>query len=47
MRSATYDGDLYTGSLEQAVLLKAGKFDQIDIEHIIEEIRKAGVAIFS
>ncbi len=36
--SATYDGDLYTWSLEQASLLRAHKFDQIDLEHIIEEI---------
>ncbi|WP_069471115.1 DUF29 domain-containing protein [Candidatus Marithrix sp. Canyon 246] len=36
--SATYDEDLYTWSLEQASLLRAHKFDQIDLEHIIEEI---------
>ena len=38
MKRVRYDEDLYTWSLEQAALLKAGKFDQIDIEHIIEEI---------
>jgi hypothetical protein len=38
MWSASYDEDLYTWSLEQASLLRAGKFDQIDLEHIIEEI---------
>ncbi|RKZ36007.1 MAG: DUF29 domain-containing protein [Gammaproteobacteria bacterium] len=36
--SATYDEDLYTWSLEQAILLRTRKFDQIDLEHIIEEI---------
>ncbi|KHD10032.1 hypothetical protein PN36_29190 [Candidatus Thiomargarita nelsonii] len=36
--SATYDEDLYTWSLEQATLLRTRKFDQIDLEHIIEEI---------
>ena len=35
---ATYDEDIYTWSLEQAALLKEGKFDQVDLEHIIEEI---------
>ena len=38
MTAATYDEDLYTWSLEQANLLKEHKFDQIDLEHIIEEI---------
>jgi len=38
MRPATYDEDLYTWSLEQASLLRARKFEQIDLEHIIEEI---------
>jgi hypothetical protein len=35
---ASYEEDLYTWSLEQASLLRAGKFDQIDVENIIEEI---------
>ena len=35
---ATYDGDLYTWSLEQAELLRERKFDQVDLDHIIEEI---------
>lgn len=38
MSTATYDQDLYTWSLEQAALLRARNFDQIDLEHIIEEI---------
>lgn len=38
MTAVTYDEDLYTWSLEQANLLKEHKFDQIDLEHIIEEI---------
>ena len=38
MPNATYDNDLYSWSLEQAALLKAKKFDQVDWEHIIEEI---------
>ena len=35
---ATYEKDLYTWSLEQALLLRQRKFDEIDLEHIIEEI---------
>lgn len=35
---ASYEEDLYTWSLEQASLLRARKFDQIDLENIIEEI---------
>lgn len=38
MNTATYDQDLYTWAQEQAALLRARKFDQIDLEHIIEEI---------
>lgn len=38
MASTAYDDDLYTWSLEQADLLRKHKFDQIDLEHIIEEI---------
>lgn len=38
MSTITYDQDLYTWALEQAALLRARKFDQIDLEHIIEEI---------
>ena len=38
MSSALYDEDLYTWSLEQASLLRKHKFDQVDLEHIIEEI---------
>ena len=37
-KPASYDSDLYTWSLEQAELLRQGKFDQADLEHIIEEI---------
>ncbi|MFZ1234403.1 MAG: DUF29 domain-containing protein [Thiofilum sp.] len=38
MNQATYDQDLYTWSLQQAQLLRERKFDQVDWEHIIEEI---------
>lgn len=38
MGAVAYDQDLYSWSLEQARLLRERKFDQIDLEHIIEEI---------
>ena len=38
MNQATYDQDLYTWSLQQSQLLRERKFDQVDWEHIIEEI---------
>lgn len=38
----TYDQDLYTWSREQAALLRARRFDQIDLEHIIEELEDMG-----
>ena len=38
MNPATYDQDLYTWSLQQSQLLRERKFDQVDWEHIIEEI---------
>ena len=38
MGAVAYDEDLYSWSLEQAMLLRERKFDQIDLEHIIEEI---------
>lgn len=42
MSSVTYDQDLYTWALEQAALLKERKFDQIDLEHIVEELEDMG-----
>ncbi|MCG6658854.1 DUF29 domain-containing protein [Halomonas campisalis] len=37
-----YDQDAYAWALEQAALLRAGKLDQIDIEHVAEEIESMG-----
>jgi hypothetical protein len=38
MASVAYDQDLYTWALQQAALLRERKFDQVDWEHIIEEV---------
>ena len=37
-----YDQDFYAWALENASLLRQKKFDQIDIEHIAEEIESMG-----
>ncbi|MBU0499954.1 MAG: DUF29 domain-containing protein [Gammaproteobacteria bacterium] len=42
MGSASYNQDLYTWAQEQAALLRERRFDQIDLEHIIEEIEDMG-----
>ena len=42
-RSATrYDTDLYGWATAQATLLRAGSWDQLDLEHLIEEIEDVG-----
>lgn len=38
MANVAYDQDLYTWALQQAALLRERKFDQVDWEHIIEEV---------
>jgi hypothetical protein len=41
-KSALYEQDFYAWSNEQAMLLRAGKLAQADIEHIAEEIETMG-----
>jgi len=38
----TYEADIVTWSKEQAGLLRSGRFDLLDIEHIAEEIEDVG-----
>ena len=38
----TYEKDIIAWANEQAKLLRAGQFDQLDIEHIAEEIEDVG-----
>jgi hypothetical protein len=40
--AALYDTDVVAWANEQARLLRAGRFDQLDIEHIAEEIEDVG-----
>ena len=37
-----YDQDTYAWALEQAALLRSGKMDQLDVEHLAEEIESMG-----
>ena len=37
-----YDQDVLAWAIEQARLLRAGRFDQLDIEHIADEIEDVG-----
>lgn len=38
MANVAYDQDLYTWAQQQAALLRERKFDQVDWEHVIEEV---------
>ena len=40
--SASYDGDVVAWSIEQARLLRVGRFDLLDVEHIADEIEDVG-----
>jgi hypothetical protein len=37
-----YDHDVYAWAFEQATLLRAGAWDKLDLEHLIEEIQDVG-----
>jgi hypothetical protein len=41
-KNASYDQDFYAWSHEQAALLRAGRADEADLEHIAEEIESMG-----
>src|SRR5437016_5462317 len=40
--SAVYDEDFYAWTQEQARLLRSGKFSQIDVENVAEELESMG-----
>lgn len=44
---ARYDRDVYTWSREQADMIRAGKWTQIDRENVAEEIESLGPTTFS
>lgn len=41
-RVSLYESDVVAWAAEQARLLRAGRFDQLDIEHIAEEVEDVG-----
>jgi hypothetical protein len=40
-----YDADPYAWAQEQAALLRAARFDALDLEHLIEEVEDLGEAL--
>jgi hypothetical protein len=42
MNSTDYDADFFAWANEQAELLRAGRFSQLDVDHIAEEIEDLG-----
>ena len=44
--SDLYERDVYAWSREQAELLRAGRFTELDLEHIIEEIEDVGGSLY-
>lgn len=42
MSKSTYKTDFYTWTQEQAALLKAGKFSEIDLVNLVEEVESMG-----
>jgi hypothetical protein len=40
-----YDEDLYLWSQSQAALLRAGRFEELDLENLIEEVEDVGGAL--
>ena len=40
--NTSYNTDVVAWANEQARLIRAGKFDQLDLEHIAEEIQDVG-----
>lgn len=42
MGKALYEHDFYSWTLNQASLLRQGKFDQLDLSHLVEELEDLG-----
>lgn len=37
-----YDSDFYSWTIEQASLLRAGRFGELDLEHVVDEVESIG-----
>jgi hypothetical protein len=46
-RPTTYDSDFYTWTQEQAELLRQGRFADVDLENVIEELETLGRAEYN
>ncbi|HNF92923.1 MAG TPA: DUF29 domain-containing protein, partial [Accumulibacter sp.] len=42
MQATLYQSDFYTWARQQADLLREGRFDTLDAEHLIEELEAMG-----
>ncbi len=40
--AVVYQQDFYTWTQEQAALLKQGRFNEVDLKHLVEEIEDMG-----
>jgi hypothetical protein len=44
--SALYERDVYAWSLEQAALLRAGRLEELDLEHPAREVEDVGASLY-
>ena len=44
--SDLYEQDFYAWAREQATLLRAGRFDELDLEHLTEEVEDLGGSLY-
>jgi hypothetical protein len=46
-RTALYEQDFYAWAREQASLLRAGRYDELDLKHLTEEVEDLGGSLLS
>ena len=44
--SDLYEQDFYAWAREQATLLRAGRYDELDLEHLTEEVEDLGGSLY-
>jgi hypothetical protein len=45
-RTGPYEADFYAWAREQAALLRAGRYEELDLEHLIEEVDDLGESLY-
>jgi hypothetical protein len=45
-RTALYEQDFYAWTREQASLLRAGRYDELDLKHLTEEVEDLGGSLY-